>query len=133
MRIDMRLRRRRAKRKMDYENVPPEIAAQMIKDGECYVIDVRTPEEFVAHRIAGAYLLPVQELQQRHPEIPRAPKKKILIYCEHGVRSVGTCRALAENGWSSLLNMSGGMAEWIERGLPYVSGTNFEDAKLKPE
>jgi rhodanese-related sulfurtransferase len=118
---------------MEYENVPPEIAAKLIKNSECYVIDVRTPEEFAAHRIAGAYLLPVQELQMRHAEIPRTPKKKILIYCEHGVRSVGTCRALAENGWTNLINMSGGMAEWIERGLPYVSGTDYEAASLAPK
>lgn len=106
----------------DYENIPPEIAEKLIAAGECIVIDVRTPEEFAMHRIEGAYLLPVQELRERHGEIPRDSEKKILIVCEHGIRSVNTCRVLAQSGWKNLVNMSGGMAEWIEHGLPVVSG-----------
>src|SRR5688500_15787763 len=103
---------------MDYENVPPQIAADMIQKSECYVVDVRTVEEFIMHRIAGAHLLPVQELQQRHGEIPRDADKPILILCEHGVRSAGTCEALARHGWKDLINMTGGMAEWLDAGLP---------------
>ncbi len=116
----------------DYENIPPEIAARLIADGECYVVDVRTPEEFAAHRIAGAHLLPVQELNARHPEIPRDTGKKVLIYCEHGVRSVGACQAMAEAGWKNLVNMSGGMAHWMEAGLPVASGTTADKENLRP-
>lgn len=115
-----------------YENMSPTEAAALIKSGACYVIDVRTPREFVAHRIAGAHLLPVQELQQRHGEIPRESEKKLLIICEHGVRSVGTCQVLAENGWTNLVNMTGGMAEWIEAGLPIASGSDADDVQLGP-
>lgn len=115
-----------------YENIAPTEAAALIKSGNCYVFDVRTPREFVEHRIAGAYLLPVQELQQRHGEIPRDCPKKLLIICEHGVRSVGTCQVLAENGWTNLVNMTGGMAEWIEAGLPIASGTEADSARLGP-
>ena len=109
------------------QTVSPQTAAEMIKNGECYVIDVRTSEEFIKHRISGAYLLPMQELQSRHGEIPLEPDKKILIYCEHGVRSARTCKGLAENGWKSIVNMDGGVAKWIECGLPTVSG-NMKDA-----
>jgi len=105
----------------------------MIKDGECYVVDVRTPPEFEAHRIAGAYLLPIQELNERHGEIPQNPDKKILICCEHGVRSVRTCAALAQHGWKNLVNMSGGMAHWVEAGLPFVSGSGKDAVSLAPK
>jgi rhodanese-related sulfurtransferase len=117
---------------MDYETIPPEIAAKMIDDGECYVVDVRTPAEFESHRVAGAHLLPIQELNERHAEIPREADKKILIYCEHGVRSVKTCSALAQAGWKNLLNMSGGMAHWIEAGLPVASGSTADKVKRGP-
>jgi rhodanese-related sulfurtransferase len=113
-----------------YENMSPAEAAALIKSGNCYVIDVRTPREFVAHRIAGAHLLPVQELRERHGEIPRDCAKKLLIICEHGVRSVGTCQVLAENGWTNLVNMTGGMAEWIEAGLPIASGEEADSPSL---
>ncbi|HYG77650.1 MAG TPA: rhodanese-like domain-containing protein [Planctomycetota bacterium] len=115
-----------------YENVSPEDAAKMIDAGQCHVVDVRTPEEFEMHRIRGAHLLPVQELQQRHAEIPRESAKKILIYCEHGVRSSGVCQILAQNGWKNLVNMSGGMAEWLDAGLPAARGREPDGVSLKP-
>lgn len=116
----------------DVQTVTPQVAAEMIKNGQCYVIDVRTAEEFSKHRILGAYLLPMQELQQRHGEIPLEPDKKILIYCEHGVRSARTCKALAEGGWKNLINMDGGMAHWIECGLPSASGSKKDSMTLGP-
>ena len=116
----------------DFENIPPQIAAAMIEAGECYVIDVRTAEEFIQHRIAGAHLLPIQELQERHAEIPRDADKKLLILCEHGVRSVSACHALADHGWKNIINMSGGMAVWIDCGLPVSSGTDADRKDLRP-
>jgi rhodanese-related sulfurtransferase len=116
----------------DFETIPPQTAAQMIAAGQCYVVDVRSPAEFQAHRIAGAHLLPMQELQQRHAEIPREADKKTLIVCEHGVRSVKTCAALAEQGWTNLMNVQGGMAHWIECGLPVASGTQADAETLRP-
>jgi len=115
-----------------YENLTPTEAAALIKSGNCYVIDVRTPREFESHRIAGAHLLPVQELRERHGEIPRDCPKKLLIICEHGVRSVGACQVLAENGWTNLVNMSGGMAEWTDAGLPVASGNEADFPFLGP-
>ena len=117
---------------MEYENVPPEIAAQMIKAGECFVIDVRTPPEFIQHRIPGAHLLPIQELQTRHPEIPREPDKKLLILCEHGVRSAAASQALADNGWKNVINMTGGMASWVDCGLPFASGETPDAENWRP-
>lgn len=116
----------------DYENIPPEIAATMIAAGECYVIDVRTPEEFIQHRVPGAHLLPIQELQQRHTEIPREPQKKLLVLCEHGVRSAAVCEALSQNGWKNVINMSGGMAYWLDAGLAVASGTLQENENWRP-
>jgi len=104
----------------------------MIASGECHVVDVRTLEEFELHRIRGAHLLPVQQLQQRHGEIPRESAKKILIYCEHGVRSVGACSALAQSGWKNIVNMTGGMAEWLDAGLPVARGSQADDISLRP-
>jgi rhodanese-related sulfurtransferase len=116
----------------NYENVAPEKAAELIKNGECYVIDVRTEEEYLSHRIPGAYLLPVQEIQQRHGEIPKNPKRKLLFVCEHGIRSVHTCMALSKAGWNNIVNMSGGMAEWLDCKLPYSSGDQRDPQNLGP-
>ena len=116
----------------DYENVSPEEASKLVSDKSCFVIDVRTPAEFDAHRIAGAYLLPIQELNARYTEIPKDPKKKLLFICEHGVRSVRACSALAEAGWQKCVNMSGGMAAWLDAGLPVASGPGPDREDLRP-
>jgi rhodanese-related sulfurtransferase len=116
----------------EYTNVFPETAAEMIRKGECHVIDVRTPEEHARHRICGAHLLPIQELQQRHGEIPRHSARPLLFVCEHGVRSVKTCSALAQNGWTNLINMTGGMAQWLKSGLPVTSGPATDSQDLRP-
>ena len=55
---------------MNYESISPLEAAALISTGACRVFDVRTPPEFASHRIKGAHLLPIQELNARHPEIP---------------------------------------------------------------
>lgn len=86
------------------------------------VFDVRTPAEYALHHIKGAYLLPIQELNVRHSEIPRESEQPILILCEHGIRSVHASRALVENGWKNIVNVSGGMAEWMAAGLPVERG-----------
>ena len=100
-----------------YESLAPKEAAELLRTGNALLFDVRTPPEFASHHIKGAMLLPIQELHARHTEIPRDSARPILIICEHGVRSVHACRALSEAGWANLINVSGGMAAWMEDGL----------------
>lgn len=104
----------------NYTNLSVREAHECIQRGECLLFDVRTPEEYASHHIAGAKLLPIQELNERHPEIPRNSPTPVLIICEHGIRSAHAARALAEAGWENIVNVSGGMAEWMEEGLPVV-------------
>ena len=105
-----------------YESISAVEAQGLIALGGCLIFDVRTAPEFFAHRIEGARLLPIQELNVRHGEIPRDSEAKLLIVCEHGIRSVTTCEVLGESGWRNLVNVAGGMAGWMAAGLPVVNG-----------
>ena len=80
------------------------------------VLDVRTEPEYHRHRIAGARLLPIQELAERVGELD--PSIPHLVVCEHGVRSVAACEFLEAQGFTQLTNLSGGMAHWVASGLP---------------
>lgn len=106
----------------NFESISPVEAHDVIAQGGGLIFDVRTAPEFFAHRIEGARLLPIQELHARHGEIPRDSELKLLIVCEHGIRSVTACEALGENGWRNVVNVMGGMAAWMEAGLPVVVG-----------
>lgn len=117
----------------EFEDITPRAALELIKDQRCYLVDVRTPEEYYDGHIAGAHLLPKSEVQARCGELPRDPDRAIVVYCEHGMRSTAVCSLLAQHGWQRLLNMTGGASAWRECGLPVTSGPdNTSNVSLKP-
>jgi rhodanese-related sulfurtransferase len=102
---------------MSYQNLPPTDAHDALqKDPAIKVLDVRTEPEYRMHRIAGAFLLPVHEIEVRHQELD--PEVTYLVACEHGMRSVATCEFLTAMGFQKLINLVGGMAQWLGEGLP---------------
>lgn len=102
---------------MHYQNLPPTDAHDaMQRDPAIQVLDVRTEAEYRMHRIPGALLLPVHEIEDRHGELD--PEATYLVACEHGMRSAATCEFLAAIGFQNLINLAGGMAQWVCEGLP---------------
>ena len=88
-----------------------ELTALMAQDPSVVVVDVRTPHEFTGlGHIAGATLLPLQKLQERVNELD--PKSKIVLICQHGVRSMNATLWLEQQGFTRLYNLTHGMSEW---------------------
>ena len=100
--------------------VDGDVHAFLQQNPDWIVLDVRTEPEFDEHRIAGARLLPIQELQERLDELD--PTNRYVVVCEHGMRSQMACAFLAEQGFASLINARGGMAHWLDVGLPVERG-----------
>ena len=80
------------------------------------VLDVRTVQEFDRGHIEGAINIPVDELQDRLEELDRSDD--ILVYCKSGIRSSQAMKILAENGFSMVYNMLGGIEAWIQAEYP---------------
>ena len=94
-----------------YQDVTPDEFRQMLSQGwDGMLLDVRTPEEFAARSIPGSHFLPLQELPARMGELPK--DKPIVIHCKAGMRSANACLFLAENGFSDLTNLAGGIDAW---------------------
>lgn len=70
------------------------------------IVDVRTEEEFEAGHIQDAVNIPVDELRDRLPEIPR--NKTICVYCAVGLRGYTASRILLQHGYEAVYNLSGG-------------------------
>jgi rhodanese-related sulfurtransferase len=87
-------------------------ARALLAAGSALPLDVRTPGEYeqLGH-IPGAWLLPV-DLAASAPAVLPADGRAVLVYCEHGVRSMAAARLLAEAGVTSVLNLAGGLAPW---------------------
>lgn len=87
-------------------------AQRLIAADGALVLDVRTPGEYeqLGH-IPGAWLLPV-DLMASAPAVLPKDDRPVLVYCEHGVRSVAASQLLAAAGIDRVLNLAGGLAPW---------------------
>jgi rhodanese-related sulfurtransferase len=99
---------------------PGEAQAWLRKDPSVQLVDVRTREEYAEGHLAGAQLLPVQELESRMGEIDR--EKPVLLYCRSGRRSRQAFDLLKEKGFQDLHDMTGGIEAWKKEGLPVEGG-----------
>ena len=76
------------------------------------LLDCRTPEEHATAKIAGALLLPMQELPERIAELSAWKEQPIIVHCHHGMRSLRVAKWLREQGFSLAQSMQGGIDAW---------------------
>jgi adenylyltransferase/sulfurtransferase len=76
------------------------------------LFDCRTPEEHATAKIAGAMLLPMQELPERVAELSAWKEKPIIVHCHHGMRSLRVAKWLREQGFPLARSMRGGIDAW---------------------
>ena len=81
-----------------------------------FLLDVREPWEYRDGHVPGAQLIPLGELEHRVNEVPR--DRPILAICHSGQRSFAAAAYLQRLGYTSVSNVDGGTAAWIERGFP---------------
>jgi rhodanese-related sulfurtransferase len=83
------------------------------------VLDVRQREEFRSGHIAGAKLIPLNELGSRLKELPK--EREIVCVCASGNRSSSATRMLTGAGYNAI-NMKGGMSAWQRANLAVKKG-----------
>ena len=95
-----------------FRTIDHDEARSLIARGAVTILDVRTPAEYgqLGH-IPGARLLPVDLIASAPAMLPN-DGTPLLVYCEHGVRSVAASRLLATAGRDQVLNLSGGLSHW---------------------
>jgi thioredoxin len=95
-------------------------AEKLIKNSKPLILDVRTPNEFYGGHLPDAKLIPLQQLEQRLPEIEDYKNKDILVYCRSGNRSTVASEILISNGFKKLYNLRNGIVGWKKEGKPVV-------------
>lgn len=93
----------------------PEAQAKLIGQPTPFLLDVREPEEFRQGHIAGAKLIPLNDLSRRMHELPR--DREILVVCQSGSRSSSATRQLIAAGYHAI-NVRGGLIGWHMARLP---------------
>jgi sulfur dioxygenase len=101
-----------------FEITPQWVAANM---DNVNILDVRTAVETdeESTRLAGAILIPINELRDRLEELPK--DKPLMTLCRSGKRSALAANILKQNGWDKVANIKGGLLQWQAEGLPTVN------------
>ncbi|HYN55889.1 MAG TPA: FAD-dependent oxidoreductase [Motilibacterales bacterium] len=92
------------------------IAWDEIDATDRFLVDVRTPGEFRRAHLEGALNINVDELRERHTEIPRDASGEpvpVAVYCQVGQRGHTASRLLTQLGYD-VVNLDGG---WLTYSL----------------
>ncbi|MFM8552976.1 MAG: rhodanese-like domain-containing protein [Nitrospiraceae bacterium] len=80
--------------------------------GRAVLVDVSSQRDYAIKRIAGAKLLPLEELEQRYrSEIPE-DAESVFVYCATGERSRLACDFLSRQGYGNLYHIRDGLKGW---------------------
>jgi rhodanese-related sulfurtransferase len=139
---------------MSVKRVPPPEAKALLAAGWQYV-DVRSIPEFEAGHPEGAFNIPLMHFLPGRGMTPNhefldvlakhfTKESKLVFGCKTGGRSLRAAEILASQGWTSVVDMSGGfegerdamgrlvVAGWKETGLPVATqapGRTYEELK----
>lgn len=97
-------------------------------NGSSFLMDVRTEIEYNLGTINDAINIPLDSLRQRMQEIPK--DKKIIIFCEVGLRGYLAYRILKQSGFGDVVNLSGGYKTYSLCKAPQSNTDIFEGDKI---
>ena len=95
-----------------YMNITAEEAKRIMDSEEGYIIlDVREQDEYDAGHIPGAILIPYTQIEEKANEMLPDKDGLLLVYCRSGRRSKIAAEALAELGYTNIMEF-GGIIDW---------------------
>ncbi|HTK50218.1 MAG TPA: rhodanese-like domain-containing protein [Gemmatimonadaceae bacterium] len=103
---------------------PADLTALLRTDPATRLLDVRTPAEFEAEHIAGAYNVPLDTLAEHGPEIRAHVTDPVVLVCRSGQRARRAEEALGAAGMTNLHVLDGGMTAWAAERRPVRRGAS---------
>jgi rhodanese-related sulfurtransferase len=99
----------------------PELAAWLADDTRAkpVLLDVREPWEFQTCRIEGSVPIPMGAIPARMQELD--DDAAIVCICHHGARSMSVAAYLEGNGFTQMVNLTGGVHAWalqVDNSMP---------------
>jgi rhodanese-related sulfurtransferase len=88
---------------------------------ECIIVDVRTPDEFMAGHIVGAASIDIYSEEFEHRFRFMDTAQCMALYCKGGSRSDQALHILeTELGFTNLVHLQGGINAWENEGYELV-------------
>ena len=76
------------------------------------LLDVRQPWEYDVCKIENSISLPMSQITVEFKTLDF--DRETVVICHHGIRSRRVGRYLEEAGFSNIINLSGGVAQWAK-------------------
>ncbi len=95
-------------------------AVNLINKDEAVVVDIRDRKEFGEGRITGSINIPLNSLKSRVGELSKFKDKQIIVADKMGQHSAMAVKQLNAEGFSNVVRLNGGVADWKASNLPLV-------------
>lgn len=87
-----------------------------IDSSKIFLLDVRTADEYSLGSLPNAVNIPIDDLRDHLSELPK--DKMIYVFCAVGLRGYLAYRILAQNGFTQIRNLSGGLKTFFAATTP---------------
>lgn len=103
----------------------PEISVDRLASEQLQILDARSSREFEVSHIPNSLWVGYEDfsLDRLSTIDTHAP---IAVYCSVGYRSERIAEYLHQRGYSNVVNVYGGIFEWVNTGHPVVAGNGVE-------
>jgi rhodanese-related sulfurtransferase len=92
-------------------------ATHLINREDALVVDVRDPGEYGAGHVLGAKNLPLSRIDAPPGDLAKRKAKPVIVYGDGDAVSKAAA-ALRKQGFTRVVNLSGGLSAWQQAGLP---------------
>jgi molybdopterin/thiamine biosynthesis adenylyltransferase/rhodanese-related sulfurtransferase len=86
--------------------------------GGALFVDVREQDEWDEGRVPGALHIPRGNLESRIEGLVPERDRPVVVYCSGGSRSAFAAKSLGELGYTDVVSLAGGFADWKRNGFP---------------
>jgi rhodanese-related sulfurtransferase len=97
---------------------PKELLDRMGTEDAPIVLDVRSPWEYQAGHVPGAYNLEDRQVPYRIEELKQLKDREIVVYCEVGPRARWVEGYLKQEGFTKVKHLVGDFSGWRRSGNP---------------
>ncbi|ERP91961.1 MULTISPECIES: rhodanese-like domain-containing protein [Marinobacter] len=95
-------------------------AVSLINKDEAVVVDIRDRKDFGEGRITGSLNIPLSGIKGRANELSKHKDKQIIVVDKMGQHSAMAVKYLKEEGFTNVVRLNGGIADWKASNLPLV-------------
>jgi len=96
-----------------------ELEKRLSEQNEFYLLDIRSEAEVVHGMLPNSAHLPMHLIPVRMNEFPK--DKEIVLYCRSGARSYHACMYLMQQGFNNVINLKGGIIDWVRNRFEIVA------------